>query len=572
MSKEPSLDDLGDAETIAQRLRIDQQLCKDNRIPSTLAIKLSLAPKVLLEQVAWNLTPHSEVSKALRMTRCESIIKGIKTYLSQLDSRTADGQNETKDIFHVPTDNELEATLKVLDYLQKHKLVSQVNPTDPLSDVILSVKAQLSIEHTLRTEQHKKLSIPEKTRKSSEKKRCYICRYLFSAADAHELYPSLCRQCGIFNVGCSKLSLPEKLDLKGKFALVTGGRVNLGYATALRLLRCGANVVISSRYPADAAARYAKEADFLKWDTRLKVIGADFRTAKDAFRLVHIVKQLLCSWDGQAKSKTQRYLDILINNAAQTLTDPIKSEVNAIAREEQLKNHPETKFLLASTSDGYQPRVRGGFQASWVPSIEDNKTPLQTDDASNDQAGTQITHKGLRTVSDIDPSKSSWVQNLSEIPYEDLISAHSVNAFVPLILCRELLQSMGSEPPHSQLRPCGYIVNVSSREGVLEDMPGSRSKAGHHVHTNMSKAAINMITETEAQVAWKNRRVAMNSVDPGYMSAAPECQRAEGCPIGFEDGAARVLWPIAAGELEGKVISGRFLKHFQQGISLTRRG
>lgn len=81
-----------------------------------------------------------------------------------------------------------------------------------------------------------------------------------------------------------------------------------------------------------------------------------------------------------------------------------------------------------------------------------------------------------------------------------------------------------------------------------------------------------MITETEAQAAWKGRRVAMNSVDPGYMSAAPECVTAEGCPIGFGDGAARVLWPVAVGEVEGRVVWGRFLKHFRVGVAITQRG
>jgi NAD(P)-dependent dehydrogenase (short-subunit alcohol dehydrogenase family) len=571
MTEVRDLFNLQDAEGIAQRLRTDQQLCKENKLPSTLAIELSSASKAFLEKVAWHLTPHSEASKALRSIRYNSIVKGIKAYLSQLESRIESEQNTPRDIVHVPTDHELEATLKVLDYLQKHSLMPPVNTTDPLSDVILTVKAQFSMEHTLRTEQHKSLRKPETFQQS--RIRCYICRFLFSAPEAHELYPSLCRQCGIFNIGCSRLSLPEKLNLTGKFALVTGARINLGYSTALRLLRCGANVVVSSRYPADAAARYAKELDFPQWVTRLKIVGADFRTAKDAFRLIHIVKQLLCSWEGETTSETHRNLDILINNAAQTLTDPIKSELKAIAREEELKCHPETELLLASTRDDYQPRVRGGLQASWVPSIGSSETPLQTEnEANNDQAETRINHKGLRTANNTEISKSSWVQSLSEIPYEDLISAHSVNAFVPLILCRELLENMGSKPPHSKPQPSAYIVNVSSREGILEDTPGSPSKAGHHVHTNMSKAAINMITETEAQIAWKNRRVAMNTVDPGYMSAAPECQRAEGCPIGFEDGAARVLWPIAVGELEGKAIWGRFLKHFQEGISLTRRG
>lgn len=90
-------------------------------------------------------------------------------------------------------------------------------------------------------------------------------------------------------------------------------------------------------------------------------------------------------------------------------------------------------------------------------------------------------------------SKSSWVQSLQEIPYEDLISAHSVNKFVPLILIRELLPVMRQkrDPPPFTLRArdsreCyGYIVNFSSREGIFEITKGHSAKKGKHVHTNM---------------------------------------------------------------------------------------
>ncbi|KAJ5436864.1 hypothetical protein N7445_007749 [Penicillium cf. griseofulvum] len=560
-----NLEDL-QAEAIAIQLRKDQQLCREKKVPTTLALQLSSASSSLLDEIAWHLTPEDEVSKALRSTRCNSIIKGIQTYLRNLDGTD---EQRTKTTIHVPTKSDLQTTLKVLDYLKKHKTVSQTTSTDPLSDIIRTVQAELSVDSAYRSEQHN-LFQKDQSRNTETKKRCYICRYLFHRSDAHEFYPSLCRQCGMFNTSCSQLSLPEKLNLAGKTALVTGGRINLGYSTALRLLRCGAKVIVSSRYPADAAARYAEQDDFPQWSGRLKVIGADFRTANDAFRLVHIVKTLLSDWNDEIVSDTRQYLDILINNAAQTLTDPIKAEMKAISREEDLKERPETKLLLTGLDNGYQPRVRGGLHASWIPSIEQGQSQLiENGSTKNDLCKDHVVQKGLRTT-EPDSSKSSWVQSLNEIPYEDLISAHSVNAFVPLILCRELLPHMGTENSSSS-KPQGYIVNVSSREGILEDVPGSCSKAGHHVHTNMSKAAINMITETEAQSAWKKRRVAMNSVDPGYMSAAPECQREEGCPIGFEDGAARVLWPIAVGEIEGRVISGRFLKHFQEGIALTRR-
>jgi NAD(P)-dependent dehydrogenase (short-subunit alcohol dehydrogenase family) len=163
--------------------------------------------------------------------------------------------------------------------------------------------------------------------------------------------------------------------------------------------------------------------------------------------------------------------------------------------------------------------------------------------------------------------KSSWVQSLFEIPYKDVMSAHAVNTFFPLILIRERLPIMGhasldSSPPST--KPHAYIVNESSREGIFEERTRSNAKGGRHVHTNMSKAALNMITETEAATAWKSLRVAMNTLGPGYMSAAPEYEDSfDGLrPIGWDDGAGRVLWPIAVGELEGQAIWGRFLKHY----------
>ena len=182
-------------------------------------------------------------------------------------------------------------------------------------------------------------------------------------------------------------------------------------------------------------------------------------------------------------------------------------------------------------------------------------------------------------------SKSSWVQSLSEIPFEDVISAHSVNFFVPLILYRELLPIMGmlkhersSSTSYVTIEEAmktpsaGYIVNVSSREGIFENTPMARMKGGKHVHTNTSKAALNMITETEAGTCWQTRRVAMNTVDPRYMSAAPEMAGVGVCPMGWEDGAGRVLWPIAVGEMGRKEKTwGRFLKHFGSVKSMLER-
>lgn len=561
-----------DPEAIAVQLKKDQRLCQEQRLPSTLALRLPKPPSPLLDKIAYHLTPESEVSAALRSFRCESIIKGIKSYLKNLNAIA----DETSDTLlsgetHTPKTEELETTLKVLEYLQNNESVSSITASSPLTDIMTSLRSQLSVNNEFRIKYYKTAQKGQKFKKSAQSRACYMCRQLCSILEVHDLYPSLCRPCGSFNLSSSELSLPRKLNLDGKTALVTGGRINLGYHTALRLLRCGAKVIVSSRYPRDAATRYLQESDCEQWQHKLKIIGADFRTAKDAFRLVHNVKALLRNWDESDRDGTDAdSLHILINNAAQTLTDPVKAEMKAISREGDLLNVSQAnKLLMDGGLDSYIPRIRGGNQAAWIPSIEGEKRAQIDGTGYGDQ--NRIIHKGLRTTGEEDTGRSSWVQSLNEIPYEDLISAHSVNAFVPLILCRELLPCMGQNR-RGQTIPLGYIVNVSSREGILENTRKSSSKVGHHVHTNMSKAAINMITETEAGRAWEMRRVAMNSVDPGYMSAAPECQQEDGCPIDFEDGAARVLWPIVAGEREGRVISGRFLKHFEEGAAVIRRG
>ncbi|KAK1671133.1 hypothetical protein BDP55DRAFT_504848, partial [Colletotrichum godetiae] len=377
------------------------------------------------------------------------------------------------------------------------------------------------------------------------KRTCYVCRMALD--NPHPQLGSMCIPCGEFNVAERSLSLPENISLKGKTAVVTGGRVNLGFHTALRLLRCGAAVIVSSRYPEDALSRYRQEADLDDWSPRLRIIGADFRAAADAFSLVQSIKIVL-----QEEGWTLNYL---INNAAQTLTDPMEKEERAIEHERFLLDNPSDDGKGVVVRHDYSARVRGGDGS--LPHGVAGKIPGRIAGPSAPESTSLSGSMSELQISGTEkPAPSSWVQSLSDIPYEDVITAHSVNTFVPLILIRELLPSM---------RKGGHIINVSSREGIFESTQRSSAKNSKHVHTNMSKAGLNMITETEAPTAWK-LGVAMNTVDPGYMSAAPEYEQAYGGerPIGWEDGVSRVLWPIARAGRQwySPPIWGRFLKHY----------
>ena len=476
-----------------------------------------------------------------------------------------------------PTEADLLATLKVLSYLQLPRHGAHHLDT-PLSTIATTVQNLLFGGGANSASAPPPPPVPRK-----RKEHCYICQYAIPPHLHHPFYPTLCRPCGDFNVAENTISLPQNLApfLSRPFtAVVTGARVNLGYYTTLRLLRSGAYVLATSRYPFDAQERYQTEADCSEWIDRLRVVGADFRSAKDAFELVNVV----CQWLDEVT--TDGKLNLLVNNAAQTLTDLHEKEREMVDNEGALQR----KLVLASSSSeskkivigdasgkrggGYTPRVGGGMPVNAF-------TPQKL-----------LTNAG-KTPKE---PRSSWTQSLHEIPYQDIITAHSINAFVPLILMRELMARLSipasSPPPTSSPSPAstkpnqpqnkipnGYIVTLTSRESLQELSPSQATKQGKHVHTNMSKAAVNMLVHTQASEAWKEGMVSVVAVDPGYMSAdgkwVGECverRREKGvdeegaeereCPLDWEDGVGRTLWVVAKGQRGEGAVWGRVLKHF----------
>ncbi|KAL9123135.1 MAG: hypothetical protein Q9187_000324 [Circinaria calcarea] len=605
---------------IAAQLRQDQERCRLGTVPSILVLYVPPFSSELGEAISKHLNPQADeqspLPRLVRQLQYNGAVRGIKVYLQQMkrDIEQEEPNTTVNDDLRTPTMQKFEAALEVLQYLRIEGTVS-------LDDVLAKIKNHIAPDLAARSHRtcicsplelimpqnsqatttiytsfapqerneteprysrYEALNETQSQRPGLKQRRCYICSFKY--CEPHDHYPSLCKPCGDFNIAESRLSLPGSLDLSGKTALVTGGRVNLGFTTALRLLRCGAKVIVSSRYPRDAETRFHAQSDCSVWGWRLAIIGADFRSARDAFRLVALVKKQLGAWT--ADCGTPERLDILINNAAQTLTDSVQTERRALQQEDLLRTQEIVSSFLIDNDTGYSAQIRGGMRTGLSNLLcgggEPESSTTVATPLSDHQETPQNRPDEMRGFKDPWPlSKSSWVQSLTEIPYEDVISAHSVNFFVPLILCRELLPLMGSSklnpisattlPPRSPAEdpikstsaPEAYIVNVSSREGIFENIPTAGTKNGKHVHTNTSKAALNMITETEAAHCWRTRRVAMNTVDPGYMSAAPEFAGLGVCPIGWEDGAGRVLWPIAVGEMGRKEkVWGRFLKHF----------
>lgn len=148
---------------------------------------------------------------------------------------------------------------------------------------------------------------------SGPSQHCHICGAAYRELDAR--YHRLCPPCAAEN----RLRREQSADLSGRIALVTGGRIKIGYATALRLLRQGARVVVTTRFAHDAAHRFTQEPDFEDWRSRLEIHGLDFVDPRGVLGFA------------EALHASLPWLDILINNAAQTVKRPPSFYAAALA-------------------------------------------------------------------------------------------------------------------------------------------------------------------------------------------------------------------------------------------------
>src|SRR5580765_4637148 len=74
---------------------------------------------------------------------------------------------------------------------------------------------------------------------------CYVCKQQYR--EIHHFYDQLCPTCAALNF----FKRTELADLRGRVALLTGGRVKIGYQTGLKLLRSGAQLIVTTRFPRD---------------------------------------------------------------------------------------------------------------------------------------------------------------------------------------------------------------------------------------------------------------------------------------------------------------------------------
>jgi len=371
----------------------------------------------------------------------------------------------------------------------------------------------------------------------SQPRPCYVCDQPFTRV--HFFYDSLCPPCAARSYEKRRATA----DLAGRIALVTGARIKIGYQVSLKLLRAGARVLATTRFVHDAGRRYAQEPDFESWRQRLSLHALDLRHLPAVEQFTARLHQEL------------PHLDVLINNAAQTvrrppayyrhLLDEMDHDLPAEASPLLGFSPLGTAVVAASAADVLWPALL--TQVPLVPGDEHHDESLFPPGA-RDLHGQQV---DLRT-------SNSWSSTGDNVSPVELLEVQAVNSIAPFLLLTRL-EPLLRRSPH----PARHVVNVSAVEGNFR-----AGKSGRHPHTNMAKAALNMLTRTLAE-SYAGNGIYVNSVDTGWISnEAPRTQaeRMEAAgfrlPLDVIDAAARVCDPIFTGIRGGENVWGKYLKDF----------
>lgn len=319
-----------------------------------------------------------------------------------------------------------------------------------------------------------------------------MCKAHFREAGEH--YERLCPPCGEENWR----RRAARADLTGRRAVVTGGRVKAGFELVLKLLRDGAAVTAMTRFPQDARRRFAAVPDYGAWCDRLTVTGMDLR---DIPALVRWCDEQVAAGEP---------LDILVNLAAQTVRPPASAYEALLAGERRAE-------------------LKAGLTAGLT-------------------AGRVSLPEGTVDVAGLLPDPSpvnSWTRLVHEVGPVELLEVQLINVTAPFLLLGRLRPLLARSP-----HPRRYVVNVSAAEGQFARV----YKGPEHPHTNMAKAALNMLTLTSA-AELAAAGVYLTSVDPGWFSdQQPDPDRRRRAAAGFRppldavDAAARVYDPIVRGE------------------------
>ena len=419
----------------------------------------------------------------------------------------------------------------------------------------------------------KRKKLNEKRNQTNEKqkvvfKNCYICKERLVLENIHKFYGNLCKKCGEYNYSFRTM----KLDFSGRIAIVTGGRVKIGYYIATKLLSYGAKVLITSRFPKDTLFKYQQDPDYEKWKNNLVIYPIDFRIFESTIKFVDFINENF------------PHVDILINNAAQTIRRTTSYYRYLLPTETKDLNPEDEKKVIKNDYINLQKQLKEGEKSkntkkeieNSLISLVNNKNPEYKEILPLSVIASQIrimeekeqphvtVMGGDGQPYDFSGGKNSWNFEFDEIPFQEFTEVQIINAWTPYYLCVKLKPLMMQSP-----FPDKYIVNVTSVEGIFNHF-----KRSSHVHTNMAKAALNMFTRTCGSYL-KDIGIYMTCVDTGWVSPMNEMNSLldknkkksyesefVNIPLDELDGAMRVLHPIIEGIKNKNYLFGILLKDY----------
>ena len=425
--------------------------------------------------------------------------------------------------------------------------------------------------------QKKRKKLSDKNQNSEKQKvifkNCYICKEKFGLNNIHSFYGNLCKKCGDYNYSFRTM----KLDFTGRIAIVTGGRVKIGYYIATKLLSYGAKVLITSRFPKDTLFKYQKDPEYEKWKNNLIIYPIDFRIFESTIKFVQFIRDNF------------PHVDILINNAAQTIRRTASYYKYLLPIETKDLSKEDDKKIIKNDFINLQKQLKEGESAqsrnpqstkkeiqNSLISLMDNKSKEYQEILPLSVIASQIRimeEKSQPHVTvmggdgqpyDFSKGKNSWNFEFDEIPFQEFTEVQIINTWTPYYLCVKLKPLMMQSP-----FPDKYIVNVTSVEGIF-----NHYKRSSHVHTNMAKAALNMFTRTCGSYL-KDIGIYMTCVDTGWVSPMNEMNglldkdkknsyenEFMNVPLDELDGAMRVLHPIIEGIKNKNYLFGILLKDY----------
>jgi NAD(P)-dependent dehydrogenase (short-subunit alcohol dehydrogenase family) len=487
---------------------------------------------------------------------CMRVLKTIEADRSHLTRLTQDQRRELLTLAGLVAKPERHDLVRMAKaFRRSEREAAREQDRKAIEQAALRIQRRKEVFTPLWLEPPKPEDLDERPRLNKERD-CYVCKQPY--AKVHRYYDSMCEPCGDFNYAKRE----QTADLSGHYALVTGARVKIGYQASLKLLRAGAQVIVTTRFPVDAADRYSQEADFGDFRGRLQIHGLDLRHTPSVELFTRFLVERLPR------------LDYLLNNACQTVRRPAGFFQHLLAREaETIARLPADLRSVLAGHDELLGRLEGSRSNTSLMAAPEHSPGegllhsaalSQRRYLDEDYRGGETLFPANRFDEDrqqVDLREmNSWRLRMHEVETPELLEVQLVNAIAPYILNARLkplmVQTAGAHK---------HIVNVSAIEGQFY----RATKTDKHAHTNMAKAALNMMTRTSAPDFVKDG-IHMNAVDTGWITdedpAAHAARKAElgfSPPLDIIDGAARIVDPIFAGRLTGVNLWGQFLKDYK---------